>query len=57
MAVKLSIMDRAVVERDGVAVKLEPRFMAVVIRLSLHTGRNVARAELYRDELPPGSTN
>ncbi|WP_141698433.1 macro domain-containing protein [Streptomyces lushanensis] len=47
-------MDRAVLERDGVAVRLEPRFMAVLIRLALDLGGNVRVDDLSREVLLPG---
>lgn len=53
MTVRLTIMDRAVLERDGDVVRLEPRFMAVLIRLALDLGRNVAWSTLYHDAMPP----
>ena len=53
MAVRLSVLDRAVLRRDDDVVELEPRFMAVLIRLVVDLGRNVACTTLYEDALTP----
>jgi len=51
MAVLLSLMDRAALTRDGVPVHLEPRVMAVLIRLALEPGKNVRADDLCREVL------
>ena len=53
MGVRLTLMDRAKLERDGVPAPLEPRFMAVLIRLALDAGKNVEVDDLSRDVLLP----
>ncbi|WP_432932387.1 macro domain-containing protein [Microbispora sp. CA-135349] len=53
MGVRLTLMDRARLERDGVPVPLEPRFMAVLIRLAVDAGKNVDVDDLSRDVLLP----
>ncbi|MEU7882984.1 macro domain-containing protein [Microbispora bryophytorum] len=53
MGVRLTLMDRARLERDGVPVPLEPRFMAVLIRLAVDAGKNVEVDDISRDVLLP----
>jgi hypothetical protein len=51
MAIRLTIMDRAMLWRDDVPVRLEPRFMGVLIRLALDLGSSVRMDDLSQDVL------
>ncbi|GHJ48911.1 hypothetical protein Cs7R123_62530 [Catellatospora sp. TT07R-123] len=51
MDIRLNLLDRARLLRDGVPVELEQRIMGVLIRLALDMGRNVTRDDLSRQVL------
>ncbi|MEU9890114.1 macro domain-containing protein [Sphaerisporangium sp. NPDC051011] len=51
MAITLTLMGRATLLRDGTPVKLEPRVMAVLIRLALNLGRSVRLEDLTREAM------
>ncbi|GGL14679.1 hypothetical protein Sme01_18530 [Sphaerisporangium melleum] len=51
MAITLTLMSRAALLRDGTPVKLEPRVMAVLIRLALNLGSSVRLEDLTREAM------
>lgn len=51
MAIALTLMGRAALFRDGTQIKLEPRVMAVLIRLALDLGSSVRLEDLTREAM------